>query len=134
MLTNVGKGSDLIKAAVWKSELWRHANDEPTREGAVKRLVKMLKGLITEAEAEGLKLARRVLQFHPSKTPAEYAREARLDDVGRQRMQAHVARNRGADRHREIDVAQRLYVDAGERLRQPRPLLVVDVHRRIDVG
>src|SRR6201995_1120581 len=36
------KAPDLSKAAVWKSELWRHANDEPTREGAVKRLVKML--------------------------------------------------------------------------------------------
>src|SRR3954467_729059 len=51
------KARDLSKAAVWKSELWRHADDEPTREGAVKRLVKMLKGLITAAETEGLKLA-----------------------------------------------------------------------------
>jgi hypothetical protein len=51
------KAPDLSKAAVWKSELWRHADDEPTREGAVKRLVKMLKGLIAEAGAEGLKLA-----------------------------------------------------------------------------
>jgi predicted NBD/HSP70 family sugar kinase len=51
------KAKDLSKASVWRSELWRHADDEPTREGAVKRLVKMLKGLITEAEAEGLKLA-----------------------------------------------------------------------------
>ncbi|WP_369719927.1 ROK family protein [Bradyrhizobium sp. LLZ17] len=51
------KAEDLSKAAVWKSELWRHADDEPTREGAVKRLVKMLKGLITEAENEGFKLA-----------------------------------------------------------------------------
>lgn len=51
------KAPDLSKATVWKSELWRHADDEPTREGAVKRLVKMLKGLITEAEAEGFKLA-----------------------------------------------------------------------------
>jgi predicted NBD/HSP70 family sugar kinase len=51
------KAQDLSKASVWKSELWRHADDEPTREGAVKRLVKMLKTLITEAEAEGLKLA-----------------------------------------------------------------------------
>jgi hypothetical protein len=51
------KAQDLSKASVWRSELWRHADDEPTREGAVKRLVKMLKGLITEAEAEGLKLA-----------------------------------------------------------------------------
>jgi hypothetical protein len=55
--TNWKKTPDLSKAAVWKSELWRHADDEPTREGAVKRLVKMLKGLITEAENEGLKLA-----------------------------------------------------------------------------
>ena len=51
------KAADLSKACVWKSELWRHADDEPTREGAVKRLVKMLKDLIGVAEAEGLKLA-----------------------------------------------------------------------------
>lgn len=51
------KAPDLSKASVWKSDLWRHADDEPTREGAVKRLVKMLKGLIAEADAEGLKLA-----------------------------------------------------------------------------
>src|SRR6201996_6816280 len=51
------KAPDLSKAAVWKSELWRHADDEPTREGAVKRLVKMLKDLITAAEKDGLKLA-----------------------------------------------------------------------------
>src|ERR1043165_7426199 len=55
--TNWKKAKDLSKAKVWKSELWRHADDESTREGAVKRLVKMLKGLIAEAEAEGLKLA-----------------------------------------------------------------------------
>ncbi len=48
---------DLSKASVWKSELWRHADDEPTREGAVKRLVKMLEGLIASADKEGLKLA-----------------------------------------------------------------------------
>ena len=42
---------------MWKSDLWRHADDEPTREGAVKRLVKMLKDLIADAEAKGLKLA-----------------------------------------------------------------------------
>src|SRR3954471_6041750 len=51
------KADDLSKAQVWKSELWRHADDEPSREGAVKRLVKMLKDLIATAEAEGLKLA-----------------------------------------------------------------------------
>src|ERR1700726_869455 len=51
------KAPDLSKAAVWKSELWRHANDEPTREGAVKRLVKMLKSLIEAADTAGLRLA-----------------------------------------------------------------------------
>jgi predicted NBD/HSP70 family sugar kinase len=51
------KAPDLSKATVWKSELWRHADDEPTREGAVKRLVKMLKELIGAADAEGLRLA-----------------------------------------------------------------------------
>ncbi|OKO80411.1 ROK family protein [Bradyrhizobium sp. AS23.2] len=55
--TNWKKAKDLSKARVAKSEPWRHADDEPTREGAVKRLTKMLKGLITVAESEGLKLA-----------------------------------------------------------------------------
>ncbi|RIK98818.1 MAG: glucokinase [Proteobacteria bacterium] len=51
------KAKDLSKAVVWKSELWRHADHEPTREGAVKKLVKLLKGLIVAADKEGLKLA-----------------------------------------------------------------------------
>jgi hypothetical protein len=51
------KAPALSKARVWAFELWRHAEDEPTRESAVKKLVKMLKGLIAKAEAEGLKLA-----------------------------------------------------------------------------
>jgi predicted NBD/HSP70 family sugar kinase len=51
------KAKDLSKASVWRSELWRHADDEPTREGTVKRLVKMLKALIADADAEELKLA-----------------------------------------------------------------------------
>jgi predicted NBD/HSP70 family sugar kinase len=55
--TRFKKAPDLTKAAVWKSELWRHAEDDPTREGAVKRLVKMLKDLIAAADTEGLKLA-----------------------------------------------------------------------------
>ncbi len=51
------KAKDLSKAKVWASELWRHADDEPTREGAVKKLAGMLKTLIKAAEKEGLKLA-----------------------------------------------------------------------------
>ncbi len=51
------KAPDLAKARVWKSELWKHADDEPTREGAVKKLAKMLKDLIKAADEEGFKLA-----------------------------------------------------------------------------
>ncbi|WP_407116114.1 ROK family protein [Bradyrhizobium sp. LMG 9283] len=55
--TRCKKAPDLSKAEVFKSDLWRHADDEPSRETAVKRLVKMLEGLIEDAEAEGFKLA-----------------------------------------------------------------------------
>jgi hypothetical protein len=51
------KASDLSKARVWHALLWRHADEETTREGAVRKLVKMLKELIGDAEAEGFKLA-----------------------------------------------------------------------------
>src|SRR5882724_5011777 len=55
--TRAKKAPDLSKAEVWKSELWRHADDEPTREGAVKRVVRMLKDLVAAADDEGFKLA-----------------------------------------------------------------------------
>ena len=43
---------------MWKSELWRHADDEPTREGAVKRLVEDAEGPDhARPTKEGLKLA-----------------------------------------------------------------------------
>jgi predicted NBD/HSP70 family sugar kinase len=51
------KSQDLSKASVWKSEIWRHADDEPSREESVKRLAKMLKDLIAKADKEGFKLA-----------------------------------------------------------------------------
>ncbi|HEY1543885.1 MAG TPA: ROK family protein [Xanthobacteraceae bacterium] len=55
--TRSRKSPDLAKAAVWKSELWRHADDEPSRGQLVKRLIKMLRELIGKADAEGFKLA-----------------------------------------------------------------------------
>jgi predicted NBD/HSP70 family sugar kinase len=53
----VKKERDLSAARVWKSELWRHSQDEPTRKQAVERLIKMLRGLIRAAEKENLKMA-----------------------------------------------------------------------------
>lgn len=51
------KASDLSKARVWGSELWRHADEEPSRDAAIKRIGKMLKDQIRQAEKGGLKVA-----------------------------------------------------------------------------
>ena len=50
VLPNAGKAADLTKASVWKSEKWRHADEEKlNREQAVGELVGMLKDLIKRA-------------------------------------------------------------------------------------
>jgi predicted NBD/HSP70 family sugar kinase len=55
---NLKKAADLSKAAVWKFELWRHADEKKvSREAAVETLADMLKGLIGKAKKEGIKLA-----------------------------------------------------------------------------
>lgn len=55
----VKKAADLSKAAVAELELWCHAGEKvrPTRDQAVKRLAKMLKGLAHRADKAKLKLA-----------------------------------------------------------------------------
>ena len=58
VLPNVAKASDLTKASVWKSQKWRHADEEKlNREEAVDELIGMLKDLIKRAEKEGFALA-----------------------------------------------------------------------------
>jgi len=58
VLPNVGKAHDLTKAAVWKVEKWRHADEEKlNREDAVEELIGMLKDLSKRANKEGYKLA-----------------------------------------------------------------------------
>lgn len=54
---NGAKAPDLSRAAVRVSKLWRHADDEPDREAAVGRLVKMLKAMAKRADRDGLQLA-----------------------------------------------------------------------------
>ena len=55
---NLKKAPDLSKAAVWKFEVWRHADEKKLdREGAVKKLVGMSEELIGKAKKEGLALA-----------------------------------------------------------------------------
>lgn len=51
------KAQDLSKARVWQSELWRHADEETSRDAAIKRLGKMLETQIKEAGKEGLRVA-----------------------------------------------------------------------------
>jgi len=57
VVLNQKKAPDLSKAEVWRSELWRHADDEPSRTAAVERLAGILETLIGRADKEGLKLA-----------------------------------------------------------------------------
>ena len=43
------KSAELAKACVWKSVIYRHADDDPSREEAVDELVRMLKSMIQQA-------------------------------------------------------------------------------------
>lgn len=54
---NLNKSSELAKAAVAKSELWCHADDQPDRERATAQLTEMLQGLIEWAEKNKIELA-----------------------------------------------------------------------------
>ncbi|GGF73997.1 glucokinase [Azorhizobium oxalatiphilum] len=55
---NAEKDAELKKADVCRFELWRHADeDKLSRTAAVERVVKMIKGLITQAETDKLKVA-----------------------------------------------------------------------------
>lgn len=51
------KARDLSKARVSSSELWRHADEEPSRDQAIKRLGAMLRAQLKQAEKEGLRVA-----------------------------------------------------------------------------
>jgi hypothetical protein len=57
VILNHKKFSDLSKAEVHKSELWRHADDAPNRKQTVERLLTMLKSLLSNANSEKLKIA-----------------------------------------------------------------------------
>lgn len=51
------KAKDLSAAAVWKSELWRHSEEDPDRDDAIERLNDMLADLIAQAERKKFRLA-----------------------------------------------------------------------------
>jgi predicted NBD/HSP70 family sugar kinase len=55
--TRLKDASDLSKARVWQSELWRHAEEKPRRNEAVERLAEMVRNLIKKAEAKDMRLA-----------------------------------------------------------------------------
>ncbi len=48
---------DVSKAAVWKSQHWRHRDDEPDREEAIQRLAEMVTSLMERAADAKLKVA-----------------------------------------------------------------------------
>ena len=51
------KADGQAESSVMESDLWRHANEQPDREGTVARLVSMLEALIVSAEKQKMKLA-----------------------------------------------------------------------------
>jgi len=51
------KKGDITKAGVWKSSLWRHHDDDPTRDDAIARMAEMIETLVDEAEDEKLRVA-----------------------------------------------------------------------------
>jgi predicted NBD/HSP70 family sugar kinase len=53
---NLKDATDLSKARIWKSELWRHRTEKPTREEAIDHLAGMINGMIKAANKK-LKLA-----------------------------------------------------------------------------
>lgn len=57
VLPHLKDGKDLSKATVWKSDLWRHADDDVRRTKAVEWLADTLKDFISRADNEGLSLA-----------------------------------------------------------------------------
>lgn len=57
VLPHLEKDDRLSKAAVWKSDLWRHAEETPSRTQAVTKLIEMLRKLIERAGKEKLSLA-----------------------------------------------------------------------------
>ncbi|AWI60515.1 ROK family protein [Sinorhizobium fredii] len=46
--------SNLSKAKVWKSDIWRHADDKPNRSATIEHLVTMIESLIAKADKAGL--------------------------------------------------------------------------------
>jgi predicted NBD/HSP70 family sugar kinase len=52
--TRIKDKADLSKARVWKSELWRHADDEPNRTATVEHIVGVLDRLIAKAQKADL--------------------------------------------------------------------------------
>ncbi|MDB5524991.1 MAG: glucokinase [Rhizobium sp.] len=46
--------ADLSQAQVWRSELWRHADDAPSRSATIERLVAMIEKLVAKANKASL--------------------------------------------------------------------------------
>ena len=51
------KKGDITKSGVWKSSLWRHKDDKPSRDAAVARIAEMIDKLVQQANEEKLRVA-----------------------------------------------------------------------------
>jgi hypothetical protein len=51
------KKGDITRAGVWKSSLWRHKDDDPSRDDAIARMAEMTAKLVEEAQDAKMKVA-----------------------------------------------------------------------------
>lgn len=51
------KKGDISRAGVWKSALWRHKDDDPSRDDAIDRMAGMIEKLMEQADEEKLRVA-----------------------------------------------------------------------------
>jgi hypothetical protein len=85
---NLKKAKDLAAARVRAFDLWRHADDQPSRDKAIAKLAEMLRELIERAEKENLALAPLSASAAPalSATTAQSTGAAKIcQETGRRR-------------------------------------------------
>jgi predicted NBD/HSP70 family sugar kinase len=51
------KKGDITRAGVWKSAIWRHKDEDPSRDDAIARMAEITAKLVEEAQEEKLKVA-----------------------------------------------------------------------------
>ena len=77
------KKGDITKAGIWKSSLWRHQEDDPTRDDAVAHMAAMIEELVEAAQEKKLRLAPFIAVGCRPDYPRRHHREGSTEPAGR---------------------------------------------------